>query len=161
MTCVNIRPATPEDIGLIFDFVCELAVYEKARQQVTTNEKHLHEALFGDRPRAYSLICEVDDEPAGFAVYFYNFSTWLGKYGLFLEDLYISPQFRGLGAGKGLLQHLARQAVAEGCGRLEWNVLDWNQPAIDFYESCGALAMREWLGYRLQGDALSTFAAGE
>ena len=159
MTTITIRSGTPGDSALIFHFVCELASYEQASHEVTTNEQALRSALFGERPRAYSLICEADGKPAGFAVYFYNFSTWLGQYGLFLEDLYISPDFRGKGAGKALLQYLARQALAEGCGRFEWNVLDWNKPAIDFYKSCGAVAQSEWVGYRLQGDALAEFAA--
>ena len=158
MTAINIRPALSDDTGLIFHFVRELAIYEKALDEVTTDEQGLREALFGDRPMAHALICELDGEAAGFAVYFYNFSTWLGKYGIFLEDLYISPEFRGRGAGKALLQYLAKQAVAEGCGRFEWNVLDWNEPSIRFYEACGAVAMSEWVGYRLSGDALEDFA---
>ena len=158
MPRLNIRPGTVQDTPLIFQFIRELAIYEKALEEVTTDEEGLREALFGTGPRAYSLICEIDGEGAGFAIYFYNFSTWLGKYGIFLEDLYVAPQFRGRGAGKALLQHLARQAVEEGCGRFEWNVLDWNQPAIDFYESFGAKPMGEWVGYRLSGDALKAFS---
>jgi GNAT superfamily N-acetyltransferase len=158
MSAINIRPATAEDAGLIFHFIRELAIYEKALEEVTTTEGELRQALFDDNQGAHALICELDSEAAGFAVYFYNFSTWLGKYGIFLEDLYISPEFRGRGAGKALLQHLARQAVAEGCGRFEWNVLDWNAPAIRFYEACGAEAMSEWVGYRLAGAALKDFA---
>ena len=159
MTAITIRPGTAADSALIYQFVCELAVYEKALSEVTTTEANLREVLFGERPRAFSLVCEMDGIPVGFAVYFYNFSTWLGKYGLFLEDLYVSPKFRGSGAGRALLQYLARQALEEGCGRFEWNVLDWNEPSIAFYESCGAVAMSEWVGYRLQGDALEAFAA--
>ncbi len=161
MPSIHIRPGTHEDIPLIYEFVRELAIYEKALDEVTTDEATLRRALFGEQPRAYSLICELDGCTAGFAVYFYNFSTWLGKYGLFLEDLYISPQHRGQGAGKAVLKHLARQAVREGCGRFEWNVLDWNEPAIRFYEGCGAEAMSEWLGYRLSGSALRRFASEE
>lgn len=159
MTVIAIRPARPEDSGLIFHFVQELARYEKALDQVATDEPGLHRALFGPQPLAHGLVCEVDNAAAGFAIYFYNFSTWLGKYGIFLEDLYITPEHRGQGAGRALLQYLARQALAEGCGRFEWNVLDWNTPAIEFYEACGAVAMREWLGYRLEGKALEAFAA--
>ena len=103
-------------------------------------------------------MCNVDGKPAGFAVYFFNFSTWLGKYGLFLEDQYVSPEYRGCGAGKALLKHLARLAVEKDCGRFEWNVLDWNKPSIEFYESFGALPQDEWVGYRLTGDALTHFA---
>jgi GNAT superfamily N-acetyltransferase len=156
----RIRHAQPGDSGLIYRFVLELATYERATHEVLTDEHELQEALFGDRPMAYALICEIDAEPAGFALYFYNFSTWLGKYGIFLEDLYVSPTFRGRGAGLTLLRYLARKAVDEGCGRFEWNVLDWNTPAIDFYTACGAVPMSEWTGYRLSGDALASFARG-
>lgn len=158
MSTIHIRPGTPDDAALIFNFVRELAIYEKALEEVTTSEDMLHEALFGDQVRAYSLICELDGKAVGFAIYFYNFSTWLGKYGIFLEDLYISPQYRGHGAGKALLQFLAKAAVDEGCGRFEWNVLDWNEPSIRFYEAFGAVPMSEWVGYRLSGDALKQFA---
>jgi len=162
MNAIAIRPARADDAALIFHFVRELAIYERALEQVTTSEAELREALFGaDARGAHALICEVDGAPAGFALYFYNFSTWLGKYGIFLEDLYVSPEFRGRGAGKALLRHLARQAVDEGCGRYEWNVLDWNEPSIRFYEACGAVAMDEWTGYRLAGEALRRFARDE
>ncbi len=156
----RIRSAKPEDTPLIYRFVRELATYERALEEVLTDEQGLRDALFGERPMAYALICDIDAEPAGFALYFYNFSTWLGKYGIFLEDLYISPAFRGRGAGLALLRYLARKAVDEGCGRFEWNVLDWNTPAIDFYTACGAEPMSEWTGYRLSGDALASFAQG-
>jgi GNAT superfamily N-acetyltransferase len=109
----------------------------------------------------YSVICDVDGEAAGFALYFYSFSTWLGRHGLFLEDLYVTPELRGAGAGKALLKHLARLAVREGCGRFEWNVLDWNTPAIDFYEAFGARPQSEWVGYRLTGSALTDFAGSD
>ena len=158
MGSIHIRKGTPADTGVIFHFIRELAIYEKALGEVTTDEAMLKEALFGDKARAYPLICELDGEAVGFAIYFYNFSTWLGKYGIFLEDLYVSPEFRGHGAGKALLQYLAKLALAEGCGRFEWNVLDWNEPSIKFYEACGAVPMTEWVGYRLQGNALESFA---
>jgi GNAT superfamily N-acetyltransferase len=109
----------------------------------------------------FGLICEQGEEAVGFAVYFFNYSTWLGQHGLFLEDLYVSPQHRGSGAGKALLRHLAQLAVANDCGRFEWNVLDWNQSAIDFYESFGARPQSEWIGYRLTGEALTAFANGD
>jgi len=160
MASITIRNGRPEDSGQIFHFIRELAIYEKALDEVTTDEALLRDALFGDTPRAYPLICELDGQPVGFAIYFYNFSTWLGKYGIFLEDLYVSPEYRGHGAGKALLQYLARKAVDEGCGRFEWNVLDWNEPSIRFYEACGAVPMSEWVGYRLHGPALEQFAAG-
>ncbi|MEP5569743.1 MAG: GNAT family N-acetyltransferase [Halioglobus sp.] len=159
MATIHIRAGVPADISVIFNFIRELAIYEKALDEVTTDESSLQEALFGENARAYPLICELDGNAVGFAIYFYNFSTWLGKYGIFLEDLYVSPDFRGHGAGKALLQYLAKQAVEEGCGRFEWNVLDWNEPSIQFYEACGAVPMSEWVGYRLQGDALNNFAA--
>lgn len=159
MASIAIRTGTPDDAGLIYHFVRELAIYERALDEVTTSEAGLRDALFGERPRAYSLICSIDGEAAGFAIYFYNFSTWLGKYGVFLEDLYVSPQHRGCGAGKALLKYLAQLAIREGCGRFEWNVLDWNEPSIRFYESLGATPMNEWVGYRLTGNALQELAA--
>jgi GNAT superfamily N-acetyltransferase len=159
MSALSIRPAQPHDTGLILHFVRELALYEKALDEVVATEADLHEALFGDnRGGAEAVICSSGDEAIGFALYFFNFSTWLGKYGLFLEDLYVSPAHRGSGAGKALLRHLARLAVARGCGRFEWNVLDWNEPAIRFYESFGARPQGEWVGYRLAGSALAKFA---
>ena len=158
MAAISIRPAAQADTPLILRFIRELAEYEKAPEEAIATEAQLAEALFRDNPKVYSVICEVGGEPAGFAVYFYSFSTWLGSHGLFLEDLYVTPDFRGAGAGKALLKHLARIAVSEGCGRFEWNVLDWNQPAIDFYEAFGARPQSEWIGYRLTGPALAEFA---
>ncbi len=160
MSELIIRAAEPTDTATIYRFVRELASYERALDEVETDEQGLQAALFGEQPLARALICEIEGEPAGFAVFFYNFSTWLGKYGIFLEDLYVSPSYRGRGAGLALLRYLARLAVAEGCGRFEWNVLDWNTPAIEFYEACGAVPMSEWTGYRLSGGALSRFAQG-
>ena len=158
MSDISIRPATPADVPLIIRFIRELAEYEKAPEEAVATEQQLEQALFCDSPRVFSVICEVDGDSAGFALYFYNFSTWLGCHGLFLEDLYVTPDQRGAGAGKALLKHLARLAVKEGCGRFEWNVLDWNQPAIDFYEAFGAQPQSDWIGYRLAGEALSAFA---
>ena len=159
MTDIDIRSATETDCTLILKFITELAEYENALEEVVASEEDLRQILFGTNPKAFALICSVDGLPAGFAVYFFNFSTWLGKYGLFLEDLYISPDHRGSGAGKALLKHLARLAVEKDCGRFEWNVLDWNKPAIDFYESFGAVPQEEWVGYRLTGEALKQFAS--
>lgn len=159
MPAIDIRPATADDVPLILHFVRELATYEKALHEVEATEAHLHRALFGPEHRAWSVICELDGEPAGFALYFFNYSTWTGRYGLFLEDLYVSPEYRGSGAGKALLKYLARVAVEADCGRFEWNVLDWNTPAIEFYESFGARPQSEWIGYRLAGQALRDFAA--
>jgi len=161
MSNMRIREATPADVPLIIRFIRELADYEKALDEAIATEEQLQAALFCDNPRVHSVICEVNNEPAGFALFFYSFSTWLGRHGLFLEDLYVTPDFRGAGAGKALLKYLARRAVEEGCGRFEWNVLDWNQPAIDFYEAFGAKPQSEWIGYRLTGDALSDFAASD
>jgi len=158
MPDITIRPATENDCALILKFIRELAEYEKALHEVVATEQDLRAALFGPEPRAFGLICTIDNNFAGFAIYFFNFSTWLGKYGLFLEDLYVSPEYRGSGAGKALLKHLAQLAVEKDCGRFEWNVLDWNTPAIDFYQSFGAEPQSEWVGYRLSGDALRNFA---
>ncbi len=158
MARINIRPAYPEDTALILRFVRELAEYEKALAEVVATEEMIEAALFGTDPRAHALICEQGEEAVGFALYFFNFSTWLGKYGLFVEDLYVSPEYRGHGIGRTLLRHLAQLAVERDCGRFEWNVLDWNEPAIRFYESCGAVAQDEWVGYRLSGEALRSFA---
>ena len=158
MSRIHIRPATRQDTALIMRFVRELAEYEQALAEVTATEQMLETALFGPDPRAHALICEQGEEAAGFALYFFNFSTWLGKHGLFVEDLYVSPEYRGHGIGRTLLRHLAQLALERDCGRFEWNVLDWNQPAIRFYRSCGATAQDEWVGYRLAGDALRHFA---
>lgn len=156
---LNIRRATLEDAAQILRFITDLAIYEKAEDQVKTDIAGIENSLFGENSTAHALICELHGQAIGYAVYFFNYSTWLGKHGLYLEDLYISPQQRNIGAGKALLRHLARLAVARDCGRFEWSVLDWNQPAIDFYQSIGAKAQREWIGYRLSGQALKDFAA--
>ncbi|RRV24974.1 GNAT family N-acetyltransferase [Pseudomonas sp. o96-267] len=157
---MDIRPATPDDAELILRFITDLAIYEKAEHEVKTDATGIRDSLFAEGSTAHGLICENDGQPIGYAVYFFNYSTWLGKHGLYLEDLYVSPDARGLGAGKALLRHLAQLAVARGCGRFEWSVLDWNTPAIDFYESFGARPQSEWIGYRLAGQALLDFAAG-
>ena len=156
---ISIAPATPEDVTQIWQFVVELAIYEREPDAVIATEEDFHRVLFCESPRAYAVMGRDGDIPIGFALYFYNFSTWLGRHGLYLEDLYVTPEHRGKGAGKALLQHLAGIAVAEGCGRFEWSVLDWNQPAIDFYESMGAKPQSEWVGYRLTGEALQALAS--
>lgn len=158
---VEIRPAGVEDVGLILQFIKELAAYERAEHEVVATEASLRESLFGAGRRAHALICSVGGVDAGFAVYFFNYSTWQGRQGLYLEDLYVSPAHREAGAGKAMLRHLARMAVAQGCGRFEWSVLEWNEPAIGFYRSLGAVAMDEWVRYRLAGDALATFGAAD
>lgn len=155
---LQIRDATAADAALILRFVRELAIYEKAEASVQTDEAGIEASLFGEGAKARALICEAGGQPIGFAVYFYNYSTWLGRNGIYLEDLYVSPENRGSGAGKALLQYIARLAVAEGCGRFEWSVLDWNAPAIGFYEAVGARPQSEWTVYRLEGEALKAFA---
>jgi GNAT superfamily N-acetyltransferase len=157
---LHIRPATSDDAALILRLITDLAIYEKAEHEVKTDVAGIQASLFGAGSTAHALICERDGQPIGYAVYFFNYSTWLGQHGLYLEDLYISPEQRGGGAGKALLRHLAQLAVSRGCGRFEWAVLDWNQPAIDFYLSFGAKPQDEWTTYRLTGQALRDFAAG-
>lgn len=155
---VVIRNAVPADAAIIRNFVLELAIYEKAEHEVKASVEDIERSIFGPDSPVKAFICLKDEEPIGFAVYFYNYSTWQGRKGMYLEDLYISPKHRGIGAGKLVLQHLAKIAVAEGCGRFEWSVLDWNQPAIDFYHAVGAKAQSEWVKYRLAGDDLTNFA---
>jgi len=160
MPVIEIRQATVEDAALILRFVTDLAIYEKAENEVIATQADIENSLFDSDSTAYAVICHIDNEPVGFAVYFYNYSTWLGKRGLYLEDLYVSPQYRRAGAGKALLKHLAEIALAGNCGRFEWSVLDWNKPAIRFYQSIGAVAQDEWVGYRLTGKALEALANG-
>lgn len=155
---IEIRKAQKEDASLILKFVKELAIYEKAEHEVVATEADIEKSIFGVASTVYALICSIDGRPAGFAIYFFNYSTWLGKKGMFLEDLYVSPECRGVGAGKALLKYLAKLAINEDCGRFEWNVLDWNRSAIDFYESIGATPLSEWVGYRLSDQSLSNFA---
>ncbi|ADP17312.1 GNAT family N-acetyltransferase [Achromobacter sp. SD115] len=157
---IEIRPAVASDAAQIHAFITELAVYERAAHEVIANADDVERTLFAADAPAKALMCLLDGKPIGYAVYFYSYSTWLGKNGIYLEDLYITPEQRGIGAGRDLLRHLAQEAVANGCGRLEWSVLDWNTPAIDFYKSIGALPQDEWVRYRMAGDALLNFAQG-
>ncbi|WGS52072.1 GNAT family N-acetyltransferase [Paraburkholderia sp. D15] len=157
---IHIRRAHAADAALILRFITELAIYEKAEHEVVACVADIETSLFSETSTAKALICEMNGEPIGFAVYFHSYSTWLGKHGLYLEDLYISPAARGSGAGKRMLRHLAQIACESGCGRFEWSVLDWNEPAIGFYESIGASAQSEWVRYRLAGEALKAFAEG-
>ena len=159
MPSINIRPASVEDSAIILRFITELAIYEKAEDEVIATETDIRESLFVAESTTSALICELDGQAIGFAVYFFNYSTWLGKHGLYLEDLYVTPAFRGAGAGKALLKNLAQLAVSKNCGRFEWSVLDWNEPAIGFYKAIGALPQDEWVSYRLSGKALTDFAA--
>jgi len=149
-----IRPACPGDEDLLLELIHELAVYEKAPEEVVATPELIHQALFGEHPTAEAVIAEWQGEPAGFALFFHNFSTWLGKPGLYLEDLFVREKMRGHGIGKALLLHLAGIARERGCGRMEWSVLDWNTPAIEFYESLGAKPQSEWTVYRLNEKAL-------
>lgn len=158
---IKIRKASPDDAALIFKFIVELAVYEKAENEVTATESSIRASIFGEGATTHAVICEQNGQPVGFAVYFFNYSTWQGKYGLYLEDLYVTESARGTGAGKALLKHLANIAVDKGCGRFEWSVLNWNEPAIQFYESMGAKPKSEWIGYQLAGDALMEFVASD
>jgi GNAT superfamily N-acetyltransferase len=153
-----IRPARPGDEAIVLSFIRELAEYEKLLDSVIATEDSIRAALFGPAPRVFCDIAESDGEAAGFALWFYNYSTFLARHGIYLEDLFVRPRFRGRGIGKALLVNLAARVVREGCGRLEWAVLDWNTPSIDFYESLGAVAMKEWQVYRLTGDALKKLA---
>jgi len=155
---LHIRAATPDDAALLHELVTALAVYEREPDAVTASVEDLRAALFAPGATAHALVCESQGQAIGFAVYFFNFSTWLGRNGLYLEDLFVRPEHRGLGAGLALLRHLAQLAVARGCGRFEWSVLDWNQPAIDFYRAAGARPMDEWTVYRMDGQALLDFA---
>lgn len=155
---LSIEPATPADVGLILSFIRELADYERLLDQVVASEELLREQLFGARPGAEAVIARWQGEPAGFALFFHNFSTFVGRRGLYLEDLFVRPAYRGHGVGRALLAFLARLALARGCGRLEWWVLDWNEPAIGFYRGLGAEAMSDWTVYRLTGEPLRALA---
>ncbi len=157
---LQIAPATDADVPLILSLIHGLAEYEHLEHQVVATESTLRQALFGPRPGAEAVIARIDGAPAAFALYFHNFSTFLGKPGLYLEDLFVQPACRGRGIGKALLAYLARLALERGCGRFEWAVLDWNKPARDFYESLGAEANSEWINYRITGDALERLAKG-
>ncbi|WP_256645770.1 GNAT family N-acetyltransferase [Thermomonas paludicola] len=156
---LSIRPATTDDVPLILQLITELADYEQLAHAAVASEEALRAQLFGAQPAAEVLIGEVNGEPAGFALFFHNFSTFLGKRGLYLEDLFVRSQYRGAGLGKHLMAALARIAVQRDCGRFEWNVLDWNEPAIGFYRRIGAVGMDAWTVQRLEGEALHALAS--
>jgi GNAT superfamily N-acetyltransferase len=158
MPTMSVRFAEPSDVPEILAMIKELAEYEKEPDAVVATEDLLHLALFGDNPAVFALVAVVDGAAVGFALWFRNFSTWLGRHGIYLEDLYVRPEFRGRGIGKQLLVELARICEDRDYGRLEWWVLDWNTPAWDFYESVGAIPMSEWTVHRVTGDALRSLA---
>lgn len=155
---LTIRAADRDDCGLILEFITELAEYEKLAHEVSATQECLADSLFGEKPAAEVVIAQWQGQPAGFALFFTNYSTFLGKPGIYLEDLFVRPEFRGHGIGKSLLSHLAGLVIARGGGRLDWWVLDWNKPAIDFYERIGARGMGEWMPMRLTGEALERMA---
>ena len=157
-TDVQIRPATERDAAIILDMIKALADYEKLAHAVTATEQTIRDSLFGAHPAAEVVIASAGGEPAGFALFFHNYSTFLAQRGLYLEDLFVSPAFRGRGVGRALLERLAAIAVDRDCGRFEWSVLDWNEPAIGFYRKLGAVPMEEWTIFRVTGDALKRLA---
>jgi GNAT superfamily N-acetyltransferase len=155
---ISIEPAAPKDLTLILELIRELAEYEKQPEAAQATESQLRQALFGEHPAAEAVIASVDGQPAGWALWFQSFSTWTGKPGLWLEDMYVRPAQRRRGVGRALLVHLARMCVERGYGRLEWSVLDWNTPALDFYREVGAEPMADWTVQRLAGEALARLA---
>ncbi len=158
MKTVGIRPATAADTGLIFGLIVELATYERLEHEVRSTPETIGAALFGAAPRVFCDIVEHGGEAAGLALWFYNFSTFEGRHGIYLEDLYVRPEHRGAGLGKALLKRLARRCVDEELGRLQWSVLDWNEPSIAFYRAHGAEMLDDWTGCRVSGDALTRLA---
>jgi GNAT superfamily N-acetyltransferase len=157
---IAIRPARPGDVPLILTFIRELAMYERLAHEVAATEVDLHQSLFGERPIIEAVIAGLDGVDVGYALFFPNFSTFLAKPGLYLEDLFVRPSARGFGVGRALLEHLAQLTVERGWGRFEWAVLDWNEPSIEFYKKMGARAMDEWTIFRLTGEALHKLAIG-
>ena len=154
----RIERATERDVPLILEFIRGLAEYERLSHEVAATEQGLRETLFGSSPAAEVVLCYFGEEPAGFALFFHNYSTFVGKPGLYLEDLFVLPKFRGRGCGRVLLAHLAKLAVERSCGRFEWTVLDWNEPAIGFYRKLGAKLLDDWRVCRMTGDALTRLA---
>lgn len=161
MADIRIDPATPADVPTIRTLIRELAEFERLLHEARATEEQLHESLFGPNPDAEVVMARIGDEVAGFALFFHSYSTFLGKRGLYLEDLFVRPRFRGRGCGTVLLRYLAKLAVERNCGRFEWSVLDWNQRAIDFYKSLGAVPMHEWTTFRVAGEALERLARDE
>ena len=155
---IRIEPATPDDVPLILRLITALAEYERLSHQVVASEAALRDTLFASSPAAEVVIAYVDEQPAGFALWFHNYSTFLAKRGLYLEDLFVLPEWRGRGIGRRLLEHLANIAVERGCGRMEWAVLDWNEPAIGFYRKLGATVLEDWRICRVTGETLAALA---
>ena len=155
---IAIRDAVPGDAPLILSFIKELAAYEKLEHEVVATPEDMHLTLFAEQPKVFALIAEADESPCGFALYFFNYSTFLGKHGLYLEDLYVRPSHRGAGVGHALLARLARIAKENDCGRMEWQVLDWNEPAVKFYKALGAEPMDDWTVFRLTSAPLVALA---
>ncbi|WP_284947198.1 GNAT family N-acetyltransferase [Acidisoma cladoniae] len=158
MSAPELRLATPEDVGTILGFVRALAEYEKLAHEVLATEADFHDSLFGKIPRAEALIVSIDGRPVGFSVWFYNFSTFRGRHGLFVEDVYVDPAYRAAGIGRMIFRFLARHAISQGCARMDWDVLDWNEPAIRFYRAIGAVPQDGWTRQRLTGAALEALA---
>jgi GNAT superfamily N-acetyltransferase len=154
-----VRTATADDTSILFKFIIDLAIYEKAEHEVLATEQTIKASIFTENSHVFALICELDGIVVGSAIYFFNYSTWLAKSGLYLEDLYVMPEYRGKGAGVKLLKAMAKIAVEKDCARFEWSCLDWNTPSREFYHSLGAVAQEEWVGYRMTGKTLSNFAA--
>ncbi|PZP55770.1 MAG: GNAT family N-acetyltransferase [Micavibrio aeruginosavorus] len=158
MSKIIYREAEPNDIPIILQFILDLAEYEKLSHEVKATEQDLLEGLFCENPKAFCVLAEKDKKPVGFALCFYNYSTFQGKPGIYLEDLFVNPDYRGLGIGKGFFKYLAEKAVTEDCGRIQWWVLNWNEPSINFYKSLGAVAQDEWTVYRLEGQSIKNLA---
>ena len=156
---MSIREAHAKDVADILRLIKDLAIYEKAPNEVVATEEHLHAALFGPQPHVFAHVLEVDNRIIGMAIWFLNFSTWQGVHGIYLEDLYIEPEYRGRGYGLALLKHLAKICIERGYGRFQWWVLDWNTPSIEFYKSQGAVPMDEWTVFRVSGEDLNTLGS--
>ena len=158
MSNLIVRTATADDSGTLFKFIKDLASYEKAEHEVLATEQSIKDSIFNENSHVFALICELDGVAIGSAIYFFNYSTWLAKSGLYLEDLYVMPEYRGIGGGVKLLKAMAKIAEQKDCARFEWSCLDWNTPSREFYHSLGAIAQDEWVGYRMAGKTLSNFA---
>jgi GNAT superfamily N-acetyltransferase len=156
---LQIVPATERDVPLVFSFIRKLAEYEKLSDEVVATEELLREGLFGPHPAAEVVLAYLDSQPVGFALYFHTFSTFVGRSGMYLEDLFVEPTHRGMGVGNALLAYVANLAVERGCGRFEWSVLDWNTPSINFYKSLGAVPLDDWTRYRMTADPLKNLAS--